>query len=128
MIIVTPSLLLDRNITRLADQARKLGMVLRPHMKASKSIDVARRVFLDGPGPITVSTVAVAEYFASHGYRDMTSAVGLPPAFALRAMELCARTGAKLKLLLGTVEQADALAAVREAGGIEVRRERIRGW
>ena len=121
--LVTPSLLLDRskldrNITRLADHARQLGVVLRPHMKTAKSIDVARRVFPDGQGPITVSTIAEAEYFASHGYRDMTYAVGLSPASALRAMELCARTGADLKLLLDTVEQADALAAVREASGV----------
>lgn len=121
--LVTPSLLLDRskldrNITRLADHARQLGVVLRPHMKTAKSIEVARRVFPDGPGPITVSTIAEAEYFASHGYRDMTYAVGLSPASALRAMELCARTGADLKLLLDTVEQADALAAVREASGV----------
>jgi D-serine deaminase-like pyridoxal phosphate-dependent protein len=121
--LVTPSLLLDRgrldrNIARLADHARQLGVVLRPHMKTAKSIDVARRVFPAGPGPITVSTLAEAEYFASHGYRDMTYAVGLSPASALRAMELCRCTGAEVKLLLDTVEQADALAQVREATGI----------
>jgi D-serine deaminase-like pyridoxal phosphate-dependent protein len=121
--LVTPSLLLDRgrldrNIARLADHARQLGVVLRPHMKTAKSIDVARRVFPAGPGPITVSTLAEAEYFASHGYRDMTYAVGLSPASALRAMELCRRTGAEVKLLLDTIEQADALAQVREATGV----------
>ena len=121
--LVTPSLLLDRsrlerNIARLADHARQLGVVLRPHMKTAKSIDVARRVFPDGPGPITVSTIAEAEYFAGHGYRDMTYAVGLSPASALRAMELCRRTGADIKLLLDTVEQADALVHVREATGV----------
>lgn len=121
--LVTPSLLLDRgrlerNVARLADRAQQLGVILRPHMKTAKSIDVARRVFPAGPGPITVSTIAEAEYFASHGYRDMTYAVGLSPASALRAMELCRRTSAELKLLLDTVEQADALAAVREATGV----------
>jgi D-serine deaminase-like pyridoxal phosphate-dependent protein len=121
--LVTPSLLLDRgrlerNIARLADHARQLGVVLRPHMKTAKSIDVARRVFPDSPGPITVSTIAEAEYFAGHGYRDMTYAVGLSPASALRAMELCRRTGAELKLLLDTAEQADALAAVQDASGV----------
>jgi D-serine deaminase-like pyridoxal phosphate-dependent protein len=121
--LVTPSLLLDRgrlerNIARLADHARQLGVVLRPHMKTAKSIDVARRVFPDSPGPITVSTIADAEYFAGHGYRDMTYAVGLSPASALRAMELCRRTGAELKLLLDTAEQADALAAVQDASGV----------
>ncbi|RWK74289.1 MAG: DSD1 family PLP-dependent enzyme, partial [Mesorhizobium sp.] len=121
--LVTPSLLLDRgklerNINRLADHARKLGVVLRPHMKTAKSIDVARQVFPTEPGPITVSTIAEAEYFASHGYRDMTYAVGLSPAAALRASELCRRTGVDLKLLLDTVEQADALADVRKATGV----------
>jgi D-serine deaminase-like pyridoxal phosphate-dependent protein len=121
--LVTPSLLLDRgklerNINRLAEHARKLGVVLRPHMKTAKSIDVARQVFRTEPGPITVSTIAEAEYFASHGYRDMTYAVGLSPASALRASELCRRTGVDLKLLLDTVEQADALADVRKATGV----------
>ncbi|CAG1013946.1 MAG: DSD1 family PLP-dependent enzyme [Rhizobiaceae bacterium] len=121
--LVTPALLLDRakldrNITRLADRARKLGVVLRPHMKTAKSIDVAQRVFPTEPGPITVSTIAEAEYFARHGYRDMTYAVGLSPASALRAAELCRRTSVDLKLLLDTVEQADALAGVRKATGV----------
>lgn len=87
-------------------------------MKTAKSIDVARQVFPTEPGPITVSTIAEAEYFASHGYRDMTYAVGLSPASALRASELCRRTGVDLKLLLDTVEQADALADVRKATGV----------
>jgi D-serine deaminase-like pyridoxal phosphate-dependent protein len=75
--LVTPSLLLDRgrlerNIQHLAERARKLGVVLRPHMKTAKSIDVARHVFPGEPGPITVSTLAEAEYFAGHGFRDIT--------------------------------------------------------
>ncbi|TIY10094.1 MAG: DSD1 family PLP-dependent enzyme, partial [Mesorhizobium sp.] len=59
--LITPALLLDRgrlerNTQRLAEHARKLGVVLRPHMKTAKSIDVARHVFPREPGPITVST------------------------------------------------------------------------
>ncbi|WP_091581754.1 alanine racemase [Mesorhizobium qingshengii] len=122
-VLVTPSLLLDRgrlerNIQRLAEHAKKLGVVLRPHMKTAKSIDVARHVFPHGPGPITVSTVAEAEYFAGHGFRDMTYAVGMSTASAIRAMALCRRTGVDVKLLLDTVEQADALADVRAATGV----------
>lgn len=121
--LITPALLLDhtkleRNIKRLADRAAALGVVLRPHMKTAKSIDVAQVVFPDGPGPITVSTLAEAEYFATHGYRDITYAVGLSPAAARRAMELCRRTGAEVKLLLDSVAQADALAEVRAATGV----------
>ncbi|NSY41227.1 alanine racemase [Leisingera sp. ANG59] len=121
--LVTPALLLDRtklarNIQRLADRAKALGVVLRPHMKTAKSIDVARIAFPGEPGPITVSTLAEAEYFAEQGYRDITYAVGLSPAAALRAMELCRRTGAEVKLLLDSVEQADALAEVRITTGV----------
>jgi D-serine deaminase-like pyridoxal phosphate-dependent protein len=121
--LITPSLLLDRgrlerNIQRLAERAGKLGVVLRPHMKTAKSIDVARHVFPREPGPITVSTIAEAQYFAGHGFRDMTYAVGMSRASAIRGMELCRRTGVDLKLLLDTVEQADALADVREATGV----------
>ncbi|RVU35231.1 DSD1 family PLP-dependent enzyme [Hwanghaeella grinnelliae] len=121
--LITPTLLLDRerlerNVRRLAARAEDLGVVLRPHMKTAKSVDVGRHVFPDGPGPITVSTIAEAEYFADHGYRDITYAVGMSPASALRAMEICRRTGVDLKLLLDTVEQADALADVREATGV----------
>lgn len=122
-VLVTPSLLLDRgrldrNIQRLAERAARLGVTLRPHMKTAKSIDVARRVFPGEPGPITVSTLAEAEYFAGHGFRDMSYAVGLSPASALRALDLCRRTGVDLKLLLDTVEQADALAEVCTATGV----------
>lgn len=121
--LVTPSLLLDRerldrNIERLASRARDLGVTLRPHVKTAKSLDVVRRLFPDGPGPITVSTLAEAEYFAGHGYRDMTYAVGLSPASALRAMQICQRTGADIKLLLDTEEQADALAEIRSVTGM----------
>lgn len=121
--LVTPALLLDRerldrNIHRLAARARDLGVTLRPHVKTAKSIDVVRRLFPDGPGPITVSTLAEAEYFAAHGYRDITYAVGLSPASAARAMQIARRTGAEIKLLLDTVEQAEAMAEVRVASGM----------
>ena len=87
--LVTPALLLDRgrlerNVQKLDERAKALGVVLRPHMKTAKSIDVARCAFPDEPGPITVSTIAEAEYFADHGFRDITYAVGLSPASARR--------------------------------------------
>jgi D-serine deaminase-like pyridoxal phosphate-dependent protein len=118
----TPALLLDRdklegNLERLSARAAAQGVVLRPHMKTAKSIDVARRAFPSGPGPITVSTLAEAEYFASHGFRDMTYAVGLSPQAAKRAMRLC-KTGVDLKLLLDCVEQAVALGAAGRASGL----------
>lgn len=121
--LITPALLLDqgkldRNIQRLADKISALGAVLRPHMKTGKSIDVARRIYPAEPGPITVSTLAEAEYFAGYGYKDITYAVGVSPAAALRGLDLCRRTGANVKFLLDTVEQADALGEAGRKTGI----------
>jgi D-serine deaminase-like pyridoxal phosphate-dependent protein len=116
--LITPALLLDegkldRNIQRLANKISALGAVLRPHMKTGKSIDVARRIYPGELGPITVSTLAEAEYVAGYGYKDITYAVGVSPAAALRGLDLSRRTGAQVNFLLDTVEQADALG---EAG------------
>lgn len=120
--LATPALLLDqdkldRNLKRLRDRTIAQGVVLRPHMKTAKSIDVARRAFPSGTGPITVSTLAEAEYFAGHGFTDMTYAVGLSPHSAKRAMALC-KTGLDLKLLLDSAEQASALGTAGRAASI----------
>lgn len=119
----TPALVLDRdrldrNIQRLASRIAGLGVQLRPHLKTAKSVDVARRLFPQGPGPITVSTLAEAEYFASRAFRDITYAVGLAPGKAERALRLRAQ-GVDLKVVLDTVEQAQALAAASAALGVE---------
>jgi D-serine deaminase-like pyridoxal phosphate-dependent protein len=119
----TPALVLDRerldrNIRRLADRVAGLGAQLRPHLKTAKSIDVARRLFPKGPGPITVSTLAEAEYFASHGFHDITYAVGLAPGKAERALRVRGQ-GVDLKVVLDTVEQAQALAAATAALGLD---------
>ncbi|WP_082649975.1 alanine racemase [Bradyrhizobium lablabi] len=120
--LATPALLLDkdrldRNLTRLSSRMAARGVVLRPHMKTGKSIDVARRAYRSEPGPITVSTLAEAEYFARHGFRDMTYAVGLAAHTAERAMRL-RKAGIDLKVLLDSPEQATMLGAAGRAAGV----------
>ncbi|MBT3558716.1 MAG: DSD1 family PLP-dependent enzyme [Rhodospirillales bacterium] len=85
----TPALVLDRakltrNIKRMNDRAKSLGVSLRPHMKTAKSADVARLVFDGESGPITVSTVREAEYFLDHGFSDIFIAVGTTPEKIMR--------------------------------------------
>jgi D-serine deaminase-like pyridoxal phosphate-dependent protein len=120
--LATPALLLDkdrldRNLARLSSRMAARGVVLRPHMKTAKSIDVARRAYRSGPGPITVSTLAEAEYFAWHGFRDMTYAVGLAQHTADRAMRL-RKEGIDLKVLLDSREQAAMLGAAGRAAAV----------
>ncbi|MDR7101613.1 DSD1 family PLP-dependent enzyme [Croceicoccus sp. BE223] len=118
----TPALVLDRdrmdrNLARLAQRMERFGVTLRPHLKTAKSVDAARRIHPDGPGPITVSTLAEAEYFAREGgYTDITYAVGLDPTKAPRAVALCL-AGVDLKVVLDTPEQAAALGEAARKGG-----------
>ena len=119
--IDTPALVLDvtkvdRNIARLREHLARLGVGFRPHVKTAKSIDVTRRLFQDGKGPITVSTLAEADYFATAGLTDITYAVGLSPDKIARARALAAR-GVDLSVLIDSVEQAQALAAAAEDEG-----------
>lgn len=118
--VETPALVLevskvDRNIARLRGHLAKLGVGCRPHVKTSKSLDVARRLFDEGTGPITVSTLAEAEYFAGGGFMDITYAVGLSPDKITRARKLVTQ-GVRLSVLIDTIEQAQALAAAAGDG------------
>lgn len=120
--LATPALLLDkdrldRNLARLSSRMAARGVVLRPHMKTAKSIEVARRAYPFGPGPITVSTLAEAEYFARYGFRDMTYAVGVAPHTAERAMRL-RKAGVDLKMLLDSPEQAAMLVEAGRAAAV----------
>lgn len=118
--VPTPALILDvskvdRNIARLRAHLVRLGTGFRPHVKTSKSIDVARRLFPEGVGPITVSTLAEAEYFADAGFADITYAVGLSLDRIARARRLVVR-GVRLSVLIDTIEQAHALVSAAADG------------
>jgi len=87
----TPCLVLDRRILQrnldvMARAVARQGVMLRPHMKTAKSIDVARMALArsdakpgSDPGGITVSTLIEAEYFVGHGITDILYAVGITP-------------------------------------------------
>src|SRR6185369_8903402 len=80
-----------------------------------KSIDVARRLFAQGHGPITVSTIKEAEYFADAGFTDITYAVGVAPDKLGRLRALAAR-GIDIAVVLDTEQQALALAQAARDG------------
>src|SRR5689334_13168036 len=119
--LATPALVLDldkaeRNVARLTKHLSWLGVTLRPHLKTAKSLDVVRRLFRDERGPITVSTLKEAEYFAAGGFTDITYAVGLAPDKIARVVALC-EGGVDMKVVLDTTEQALALAAAAPRAG-----------
>ena len=77
--LTTPTLLLDggrarRNIERMAARARDGGVRFRPHFKTHQSAGVGAWFRQAGVRAITVSSVAMARYFADHGWEDITIA------------------------------------------------------
>lgn len=120
----TPSLLLDRarleaNAARMAARASDLGVRLRPHLKTSKCADVARIATRGQFGGITVSTLREAEHFLSHGFRDMTYAVGIAASKLDQVAALMDR-GADIGILVDEVETARAIAAHGHAFSVHI--------
>lgn len=117
----TPALILDearmdRNIERMRSHLRHLGVAFRPHVKTNKCIDVARRLMETPQGPITVSTLREAEYFAGHGVKDILYAVCIAPNKLDHVMALQDK-GVQLSLLLDSMETARFLAERAKAAG-----------
>jgi D-serine deaminase-like pyridoxal phosphate-dependent protein len=122
--IDTPALLLDlprmeRNIARMRDRVARRGVALRPHVKTNKSIDVTRRMLPGGSGPITVSTLREADYFANHGLTDILYAVGIAPARLAHVRALRAQ-GVALTVVLDSLEAARAVAAAADIAPLDV--------
>src|SRR5664279_4862249 len=92
----TPAFLVDRSIVeqncvRMRAKALASGVAFRPHVKTHKTIEIGRMQHGGGVGPITVSTLAEAEFFAAAGFRDITYAVPIAPEKLERAAALAAR-------------------------------------
>lgn len=120
----TPSLILDRNVLArnveaMAQRARRLGVRLRPHMKTAKSVEVARMALSSAVGPVTVSTLKEAEYFADAGYTDVLYSVGIVPSKLSRVAALH-RRGVDLSVVTDRVATACALSEGCSALGIEL--------
>jgi len=79
------------NIRFMAEKAAKHGLRLRPHLKTPQSIDVARWYREVGVTGVTVSSIAMAEYFANDGWNDITLAMPLNVRELPRILALASR-------------------------------------
>lgn len=109
----TPALLLEearmqRNIARMQAQMKRLGVSFRPHVKTNKSMEVTQLLMASPTGPITVSTLKEADYFAARGVRDILYAVCIAPNKLDHALRLM-RMGVRLLLILDNMETAQCL-------------------
>ncbi|MCF8531547.1 MAG: alanine racemase [Reyranella sp.] len=116
----TPVLILDRailrrNLKRMSDRMRDAGVILRPHLKTAKSIEVGRMAVEDHDGRITVSTLAEARYFAGGGFKDVLYGVGIVPTKLAAVAEL-RRQGVNLRVVTDNLAVAKAIAAAATDG------------
>jgi D-serine deaminase-like pyridoxal phosphate-dependent protein len=119
--IDTPALVVDLDrmdaaIARMATTMAERGVVLRPHAKTHKSIEVGRRQLAAGADGLTVGTIGEAEVFADGDIEDLFIAYPLVPLGpkAARLRDLAARC----RLRVG-VDSAIGVRAVADALGPE---------
>ncbi len=109
----TPALLLhldvvERNLGRMAERARKLGVVLRPHAKTHKCVELGRRQLAHGATGLTVATLAEAEAFAAAGIGDLTWAFPIDATHIAHARRIARR--ATLRVVTDDLATARVLA------------------
>lgn len=120
----TPSLVLDvervkRNASRVGNHVRELGAKLRPHVKTHKCIEVARIQTEGHKGALTVSTLAEARAFMSHGFTDITYAVPIEPGKFDEAIQL-ARDCERLSLITDDAEIPSLLNDAARLAGVRL--------
>jgi D-serine deaminase-like pyridoxal phosphate-dependent protein len=99
---------LDHNLRAMADRAAARGLVLRPHVKTHKSVEIARRQLGHGAAGISVATLGEAETFADAGFAEIFVAYPLW-VDQDRAPRLRALAG-RIRLMAGV----DSLASVHQ--------------
>ena len=112
--IPTPAFVVDREIAkancdRMRAKALVAGVIFRPHVKTHKTIEGAILQHGDSDGPITVSPLAEAEFFAQNGFDDITWAVPIAPS----KLERCLAVAKKARLIL-LVDHPAAVVALAE--------------
>src|SRR2546425_8223274 len=120
----TPALLLhldvvERNLTVMSARARQLGVQLRPHAKTHKCVELGRRELAHGAVGLTVATLVEAETFARAGLRDLTWAFPLDPTHLPHVRRIVDETGATVRVGVGDLPTAQALAGSRLHGWLK---------
>jgi D-serine deaminase-like pyridoxal phosphate-dependent protein len=122
--IETPALVLDgdkleRNCRAMRERLGRHSVAIRPHVKTAKCIEVAECALGAPDGPITVSTLREAEYFADHGFKDILYAVGMVPHKMPRLAAL-AKRGVAMSAIVDSIEAARAHVSAAAQEGVRV--------
>ncbi|CAN5180159.1 D-TA family PLP-dependent enzyme [soil metagenome] len=118
--LVVDADVLDRNLRRAATTARTRGLVLRPHAKTHKCLEIARRQIALGAGGLTVATVGEAEVFAAAGFGDLFIAYPVWVSGGRVARLRALAEQVSLRIGVDSVEGVQALASAASGAGIAV--------
>lgn len=102
----------ERNAARMRSRAARLGCVLRPHLKTSKTVQAATLQTGGSRRTCTVSTLAEAQFFTAAGFTDILYAVPLTQDKFEEASELTSRhfrSGGSFHVLVDSLEAVEAL-------------------
>ena len=110
MNIIKPTLLVDkaiclRNIQKMVRKAKASGATLRPHFKTHHSAEIASWFRENGVSKCTVSSVSMAQYFASNGWNDITIAFPYNPLESEEINELAKNI--RLNILIESIASLD---------------------
>lgn len=110
--LLKPTLLLDEtkcrnNIRMMAEKARSSGVKFRPHFKTHQSATIGEWFREEGVSSITVSSVTMAEHFASFNWNDITIAFPLNIREIYGVEKLAEKI--YLNILISSYEQAEII-------------------
>ena len=120
--LVTPALVLDlgavqRNIDHMASELKQMGAaVIRPHYKAHKNPDIARRQVAAGARGLSMATVWEAVVLAAAGFDDLFVVNTVAHPAKLRALAELARDH-RVLVAVDEAGNAAALSAAATAAG-----------
>lgn len=95
--IKTPSLIVDfermkQNAERIAKRAKKLNVILRPHVKTHRCLEIAKIQTEKTFGGIMVSTLSEAHFFSKNGFSDIIYGVPVERGKFAEAFEIAKNT------------------------------------
>lgn len=121
--LLTPALLidietLDANLARMQSICAAAGIALRPHAKAHKCPEIARRQLAAGAAGICVATPGEAECFAAAGIDDLLlTSTFATPAACHRVIDVIAR-GTRLVCVVDHTDVVDRLGELASAAEV----------
>jgi D-serine deaminase-like pyridoxal phosphate-dependent protein len=119
-LVVLDWLRLQANIQDMASFAQKQGLMLRPHIKAHKSVGIARLQESFGVTGFTVAKLSEAEEMCKAGFLDITVAFPLIGQEKLHRLVKLLKGGCRVSVIVDSHEGLKGFSSLDYPGGMDV--------